>query len=137
MYNTRSGKGDPGSVPKPLPFLTCMIEGDRHEQCRSDFRNACVQRYRYAAAPAEGDVQSPPASDKRGQTARYRGGKRRRKRHEGLGDRARRYALHALVSAADRHHRRKARQLYHTHRRRTGHHGVLRQGAHSGSKNKV
>ena len=48
-----------------------------------------------------------------GSPARPRGRQRRRPRDEGMGRRKRRHALHALVPAADRHHRRKARQLHH------------------------
>ena len=48
---------------------------------------------------------------------------------EGLGRRARRHALHALVPAADRHHRGKARLVPQPDRRRQGGRGVLRQGA--------
>ena len=44
-----------------------------------------------------------------GEAARPVGRRHRRHRDEGLGDRARRDALHALVPADDRHHRREAR----------------------------
>ena len=53
----------------------------------------------------------------------------RRQRAEGLGGRARRDALHALVPAADRHHRREARRLPDPDRRRPRRRRVQRQGA--------
>ena len=60
--------------------------------------------------------------------------RRRPGRHgaEGLGARARRHALHALVPAAHRHHRGKARQLPQPERRRQGSGRVPRQGADQG-----
>ena len=53
--------------------------------------------------------QALRAHDHARRAARPVGGRRRRDGDEGLGDRARRHALHALVPAADRHHRREAR----------------------------
>ena len=65
---------------------------------------------------------------KKGAAARSGDRRRRRHRHEGLGHRTRRHALHALVPADDRPHRREARLLPRPHRRRQGHRRVLRQG---------
>ena len=48
-------------------------------------------------------------ADRAGGAARPVGRRHRRQRAEGLGGRARRHALHALVPADDRHHRREAR----------------------------
>ena len=42
------------------------------------------------------------------------------------------HPLHPLVPAADRHHRRKARQLHFSRSRRRRHHGFLRQRADQG-----
>ncbi len=60
-----------------------------------------------------------------------------RKRDEGLGGRARRDALHALVPAADRHHRREARLVSVPDRRRQGGPRVLGQGADQGRARRV
>ena len=60
------------------------------------------------------------------------GGRHRRDGDEGLGGRARRHALHALVPADDRHHGREARLLPLAHGRRQGHRRVQRQGADQG-----
>ena len=59
---------------------------------------------------------------------------RRRRGHgaEGLGGRARRHALHALVPAADRHHGREARLVSLAVGRRLGHRRVPRQGTDPG-----
>ena len=65
------------------------------------------------------------------------GGRRRRDGDEGLGGRARRDALHALVPAADRHHRRKARLVSVADRRRQGGRGVLGQGTDQGRARRV
>ena len=64
--------------------------------------------------------------------ARSVGRRRRRLGAEGLGDRARRHPLHALVPAADRHHRREARLVPRTCHRRPGGVRILRQGARQG-----
>ena len=63
-----------------------------------------------AEAP-EGRFQGCLCRHPRGQAAGSGRGQRRRQLHEGLGDRAGRYALYALVPAADRHHGGKARHL--------------------------
>ena len=55
-----------------------------------------------------------------GRSARSGGGRRGRQRGEGLGGRARRDALHPLVPAADRHHRREARLVSQPDQRRQG-----------------
>ncbi len=58
---------------------------------------------------------------------------------EGLGGRARRHALHALVPAADRHHGGKARLVPEPERqqRRQGGRGILRQGTDQGRARRV
>ncbi len=61
----------------------------------------------------------------------------RRQRDEGLGDREGGHALHALVPAPDRVHRREARLLHHAHRGRRGDHGVLRQAADPGGAGRL
>ena len=63
--------------------------------------------------------------------------RRRRHRHEGMGDGARRHALHALVPAAHRHHRREARLVLRAHGRRQRDRRVLRQGADPGRARRV
>ena len=63
--------------------------------------------------------------------------RRRRDRAEGLGGRARRDPLHALVPAADRHHRREARLVSVADQRRHGGRGVPRQGTDQGRARRV
>ena len=66
-----------------------------------------------------------------GPQARQRDRARRRAGHQGMGDLARRHALHALVPAADRPHGREARRVPHASTR-TKHadRAVLRRAAH-------
>ena len=72
-------------------------------------RQPGVQRRGAADAPAEAGLSRAAPHDDARRAARRLGRRRGRVRDEGLGGRARRDALHALVPAADRHHRRKAR----------------------------
>ena len=60
------------------------------------------------------------------------GRRHHRRRAEGLGGRARRHALHALVPADDRHHRREARLVSLADGRRPRRRRVQRQGADQG-----
>ena len=64
-------------------------------------------------------------------------GRRRGDGAEGLGRRARRHALHALVPADDRHHRREARLVSRADRRRRGDRRVPRQGTDQGRARRV
>ena len=66
------------------------------------------------------------------------GARRRRRRGDArVGDGARRDALHALVPAADRLHRREARLVLRPHRRRQRDRRVLGQGADPGRAGRV
>ena len=77
------------------------------------------------------------AARSRTASARSVGRRRGRARDEGLGRRARRDALHALVPAAHRHHRREARLVSDADRRRQGGPRVLGQGADQGRARRV
>ncbi len=100
-----------------------------HGTHRRRVRNACFQRPHHARAPAQGHLQGARQDHQRGPAARHRGGQRRGARHEGVGGRKRRDALHALVPAPHGHHLRKARRLPRPERRRPCHHDLFRQGA--------
>ena len=91
-------------------------------------RQPRVQRRSPADAPPEAGLSRAAAHDDARRAARRLGRRRGGVRDEGLGGRARRDALHALVPAADRHHRRKARLVSVADRRRQGGRRVLRQG---------
>ena len=76
-------------------------------------------------------------ADRPGRAARPVGRRHHRQRAEGLGGRARRHALHALVPADDRHHRREARLVPDADRRRPRRRRVQRQGADQGRARRV
>ena len=110
---------------------------ERETEYPRDVRQLSVWRQGDARAPAQGDLQEPEAQHGHGRGAGARGGRRDGDRHEGMGDRDGRDALHPLVPAADRHHRRKARLLHQSAGRRHRHHGAERQGAHQGRARRV
>ena len=95
-------------------------------------RQPRLQRRGPEGPSAQGGLQgaAPHRHARRG--ARSLGGRRRRLRGQGLGARARRDALHALVPAAHRHHRREARLLPVADARGRRDRRVQRQGADPG-----
>ena len=95
-------------------------------------RVADVQRRSPARPAAEGRLPRAPARRRAGRGARRVGRRHHRQRAEGLGRRARRHALHALVPADDRHHRREARLVPLADGRRPRRRGVQRQGTDQG-----
>ena len=106
-------------------------------QRRRHLRQPRVQRQGAAGAAAEAGVPRAARDDYARRAARR--GDRRRGRHgaEGLGRRARRHALHALVPADDRHHGREARLVSLADRRRHGDRRVPRQGTDQGRARRV
>ena len=115
-----------------------VTNGSKSESRRGRrVRQSGVQRRGAAEAPAQDGVSRPAADDHARRGARSVGRRRGRVGGEGLGGRARRDALHALVPAADRHHGREARFVSDPDRRRQGGPGVLRQGADQGRARRV
>ena len=104
------------------------VVADARERQRRLWR-ARLQRQGPAGPPAETGLQGAARHHDRRQGARCLDRRRGRIGVERLGGRKRRVALHALVPAADRHHRRKARRLLRPDRRRPRARGVQRQGA--------
>ena len=84
-------------------IATPSAQGDRR------IRLADLQRRGAAGPAAEGRVPRAAPRHRARRAARPDRRRHRRQRAEGLGGRARRHALHALVPADDRHHRREAR----------------------------
>ena len=125
--------------------LSCPVEPQRrrHGPVRPDpGRRLRLRRQRVlhghpAPAAAEGRLQEPPGDA--GERARPRSGARRRRRlrHEGMGDGAGLYPLHALVPAAHRIDRREARLVLQPDRRRQRAGRVLGQGADPGRAGRV
>ena len=101
-----------------------------HARDTGDIWDDGVLGRRHARAAAGGGLRGRPAHDESRPPAPagHRRGSRRRDARLGGGEG--RYALHALVPAHDRRHRREARQLYRAGRPRRRADGVLRQGAH-------
>ena len=95
-------------------------------------RQPGVRRCRAAEAPSEERLRGAAPHGQQGRAARSVHRRRRRRRAEGLGHRERRDPLHALVPAADRHHRREARLVSLAGYRRQGGLRVLGQGARQG-----
>ena len=94
------------------PGLGCQRAGrPAHPPLRQRLRPARLQRRRPAHQAAARRLQGPPPHDQPRRAPRRVGGRRRRGGRQGLGPRARRDPLHALVPAAHRHHRREARRL--------------------------
>ena len=91
-------------MPKPGPAST-------HQEGHRRLRLADLQRRSAARPAAEGRLSGAPPHDRAGRAARPDRRRRRRQRDEGLGDRARRDPLHALVPADDRPDRREARRF--------------------------
>jgi len=97
-----------------------------------ELRQPGVQRHGAAGPLAQAGVSGPPPYDHPRRSARHGRGRRRREGDEGMGDRARGDALHALVPAAHRHHRRETRLVSQSHERRQSRGRVFRQGADQG-----
>ena len=91
-------------------------------------RQPRVQRRSAADAPSETDLPRAPANHDARRAARHLGRRRGGVGDEGVGGRARRDALHALVPAAHRHHRREARFVSLADRRRQGGRRIRGQG---------
>ena len=104
---------------------------------RRRVRQSRVQRQGAAGAAAEAGLSRAARHDHARRAARRVDRRRRRDRAEGLGGRARRDALHALVPADDRHHRREARLVSLADRRRHRDRRVPRQGTDQGRARRV
>ena len=104
---------------------------------RQRLRRQRLLRRRPAPAAAQGRLPGAPGDARRGQGPRAGARRRRRVRDEGVGAGEGRHPLHALVPAADRHHRREARLLLRAHGRRLRDRRLLRQGAHPGRAGRV
>ena len=102
-----------------------------------DLRIADVQRRSAASPPAARRLQGAAPDDRAGRAARHVRGRHHRLGDEGLGDRARRHALHALVPAAHGHHGREARLVPLADRRGPRRRRVQRQGADPGRARRV
>ena len=94
-----------------------------------DIWQSRLQRRSPADPPPEAGLSRAATHDDARRSARRLGRRRRCLGDERVGGRARRHALHALVPAADRHHRRKARLVSLADRRRQGGGRILGQGA--------
>ncbi len=95
-------------------------------------RLAGLQRRGAAPAAAEGRLRGVAAHDRRGGRARPEDRRLRRQRDEGLGDRARRHALHALVPADDGLDRAEARLVHQSDAGRARAARILGQGVDQG-----
>ncbi len=95
--------------PSGAPTVAAHRPVGPHAARRQRLRRERLLDRRPAPAAAEGRLQAAPGDDRGGRDARPGARRRRRQRHEGMGDRARRHALHALVPAADRPDGREAR----------------------------
>ena len=105
--------------------------GERAARDR-DVRQPGVQRRGAAGAAAEAGVSGAAADDHAWRSSRRGGRRRGGEGDEGMGRRTRRHALHALVPAADRHHRRKARLVSDADGQRQGRRRIQRQRADQG-----
>ena len=103
-----------------------------HPPLRRRLRPARLQRRRAAHQAAARRLQGAPSHHQPRRDPGRVGGRCRRGGRQGLGARAWRHPLHALVPAAHRHHRREARRLPLAHARRQGRHRVQRQGTDQG-----
>ena len=101
-------------------------------QADRGLRLADLQRRSAARPAAEGRVPRAAPRHRPRRADRSVGRRHRRQRAEGLGGRARRDALHALVPADHRHHRGKARCVPEPDQRRPRRRRVQRQGAGQG-----
>ena len=102
-----------------------------------DLRIARLQRLGAAGPAAEGGLPGAARHGDQGPLARDVHGGCRGLGAQGLGGRARRVALHPLVPADDRHHRREARLVLRADRRRRLDGRVQRQGAGQGRARRV
>ncbi len=112
-----------------------MTEGRQTKTAGSGERRvrlARVQRSGAAGPAAQGRVPLAAQHDHARRAARCVHGRRRRQRAEGLGHRTGGVALHALVPADDRHHRREARLVLRAGPKRRRRGGIQRQGTGQG-----
>ena len=93
---------------RQVPAQPRQLQGNAHQ---GPVRRQRLQRGGPAPAAAQAGLQGAAEDDQAGAAARPGHRRRRRHRHEGLGHREGRDALHALVPADDRPDRREARQL--------------------------
>ena len=104
---------------------------------RGDLRPVRVPRGRPAPVPRQADLQGAPPHHRRPRALRSRHRRRGRARRQGVGDRARRDPLHALVRADDRLHGREARLVPEPDRRRPHDRRVLGPDADPGRAGRV